>query len=247
MNMCPWSTQFISAAVEQRERAHREDTAAEPAQHPQAWGQPLGERLTAHECELHLEMSGNQSLLDLCHLTPGKGTHLCGFLESHYQHGQVVHQRVGEPHHQPAQDGSSGMQPWRILFDKLTLGQSNKKKWAWLAFFIATGWLPLITMPSMRVSIVPLHNIHLRFFLQLLPFLPIKLLVHNLKKKSICLSDYHKINTLEILVPCLPLTVKWFYPSKHIPTVSKTMSSKGNKYMSANFIQVPSPFVHPNT
>ncbi|XP_039734842.1 ferritin heavy polypeptide-like 17 [Pteropus medius] len=88
------------------------------------WDSCLG----AIECALHLEMSVNQSLLDLYQLgTEKKDAHLCDFLEHHYLHEQeksineLVHHLTNL--HTPK---SSEAVLAAYLFDKLTLDDSDK-------------------------------------------------------------------------------------------------------------------------
>uniref|UniRef100_A0A8C3X1A9 Ferritin n=1 Tax=Catagonus wagneri TaxID=51154 RepID=A0A8C3X1A9_9CETA len=85
--------------------------------------------LKAMQCALHLEKCVNQSLLDLHQLATDKSdAQLCHFLESHYLNQQVEFikelgghvttlRRMGAPEDNTAD----------YLFDKLTLGNSNKK------------------------------------------------------------------------------------------------------------------------
>ncbi|XP_058392231.1 ferritin, mitochondrial-like [Diceros bicornis minor] len=84
--------------------------------------------LKALECALHLEKSVTQTLLDLHQLaTQKKDVHLCDYLEGHYLKEQVRFikelgghitnlRKMGAP--------ENGMAEY--LFDKLTLGNSNK-------------------------------------------------------------------------------------------------------------------------
>ncbi|XP_047620124.1 ferritin heavy chain-like [Phacochoerus africanus] len=86
--------------------------------------------LKAMQCALHLEKGVNQSVLDLHQLATNKSdAQLCHFLENHYLDQQVEFikelgdhvttlRRMGAPEDTTAE----------YLFDKLTLGDSNKKK-----------------------------------------------------------------------------------------------------------------------
>ncbi|XP_047571760.1 ferritin heavy chain-like [Lutra lutra] len=81
------------------------------------------------ECALHLEKSVNQSLLDLHQLATDKNdAQLCDFLESHYLHEQVEAVKelggyVTSLHKMGAPEAGLA----EYLFDKLTLGDSDKK------------------------------------------------------------------------------------------------------------------------
>ncbi|XP_032958091.1 ferritin heavy chain-like [Rhinolophus ferrumequinum] len=85
--------------------------------------------LKAMECALHLERSVNQSLLDLHQLaTENKDAHLCAFLSSHCLQGQVEFiKELGDHITKLRKMGApeSGLADY--LFDKLTLGDSDKK------------------------------------------------------------------------------------------------------------------------
>lgn len=68
-------------------------------------------------------------------------------------------------------------EPWKPAWQSTSLAHTldMSNYWAWTAFFMAMGQLPLVTMPGIHIAISPLQNIHLSFFLPILPFLPIKL------------------------------------------------------------------------
>nr|XP_036848086.1 ferritin heavy chain-like [Manis javanica] len=94
-----------------------------------------GNCVMAIEYALGLEKWVNQSLLDLHRLATDKSdTHLCDFLECHYLHQQVrsikelgdhisILRKMGAP--------EAGLAEY--LFDKLTLGNSDKNR-AWMAY-----------------------------------------------------------------------------------------------------------------
>ena len=85
--------------------------------------------LKAMECALHLEKCVNQSLLDLHQLATDKNdAHLCHFLESQYLHEQVKFIKelgVYVTSLRKMRAPEDGMAEY--LFDKLTLGDINKK------------------------------------------------------------------------------------------------------------------------
>lgn len=75
------------------------------------WDSCLG----AMECALHLEMSLNQSLLNLYRVgTEKKDSHLCNFLEHHYLHEQVksINQLVDQLTNLHMQSTSLTSSPW---------------------------------------------------------------------------------------------------------------------------------------
>ncbi|XP_032739051.1 ferritin heavy chain-like [Lontra canadensis] len=85
--------------------------------------------LKAMECALHLEKSVNQSLLDLHQLATDKNdAQLCDFLESHYLHEQVeAIKELGGYVTSLRKMGAPEAGLAEYLFDKLTLGDSDKK------------------------------------------------------------------------------------------------------------------------
>ncbi|XP_035581513.1 ferritin heavy chain-like [Zalophus californianus] len=85
--------------------------------------------LKAMECALHLEKNVNQSLLDLHQLATDKSdAHLCDFLESHYLHEQVKSiKELGAYVTNLSKMGAPEAGMAEYLFDKLTLGDSDKK------------------------------------------------------------------------------------------------------------------------
>ncbi|XP_059013291.1 ferritin heavy chain-like [Mustela lutreola] len=85
--------------------------------------------LKAMESALHLEKSVNQSLLDLHQLATDKNdAQLCDFLESHYLHQQVeALKELGGYVTSLRKMGAPEAGVAEYLFDKLTLGHSDKK------------------------------------------------------------------------------------------------------------------------
>ncbi|XP_044945151.1 ferritin heavy chain-like [Mustela putorius furo] len=85
--------------------------------------------LKAMESALHLEKSVNQSLLDLHQLATDKNdAQLCDFLESHYLHQQVeAIKELGGYVTSLRKMGAPEAGLAEYLFDKLTLGDSDKK------------------------------------------------------------------------------------------------------------------------
>ncbi|XP_025721862.1 ferritin heavy chain-like [Callorhinus ursinus] len=85
--------------------------------------------LNAMECALHLEKNVNQSLLNLHQLATDKSdAHLCDFLESHYLHEQVKSiKELGGYVTNLSKMGAPEAGMAEYLFDKLTLGDSDKK------------------------------------------------------------------------------------------------------------------------
>ncbi|XP_032185751.1 ferritin heavy chain-like [Mustela erminea] len=85
--------------------------------------------LKAMESALHLEKSVNQSLLDLHQLATDKNdAQLCDFLESHYLHEQVeAVKELGGYVTSLRKMGAPEAGLAEYLFDKLTLGDSDKK------------------------------------------------------------------------------------------------------------------------
>lgn len=84
----------------------------------------------AMECALHLEKNVNQSLLNLHQLaTEKKDAHLCDFLERHYLDEQVKFiKELGDHLINLRKMGAPDSGLAEYLFDKLTLGDSDKKK-----------------------------------------------------------------------------------------------------------------------
>ncbi|XP_054422384.1 ferritin heavy chain-like [Pteronotus mesoamericanus] len=83
--------------------------------------------LRALECALHLAKRVNQSLLDLHQLATQKGDgHLCGVLETHYLHQQVMFiKELGDHVTKLRKMGAPESGLAEYLFDRLTLGGSK--------------------------------------------------------------------------------------------------------------------------
>ncbi|XP_039104715.1 ferritin heavy chain-like [Hyaena hyaena] len=84
--------------------------------------------LNAMECACHLEKTVNQSLLDLHQLATHKeDAHLCSFLESNYLHEQVkAISKMSDYVTNLRKMGAPETSLAEYLFDKLSLGKSNK-------------------------------------------------------------------------------------------------------------------------
>uniref|UniRef100_A0A8D1K0F4 Ferritin n=1 Tax=Sus scrofa TaxID=9823 RepID=A0A8D1K0F4_PIG len=91
----------------------------------EAWGGGL----RALQCALHLEKRVHQSLLDLHRLATHKSdAQLCHFLKSRYLDQQVEFIKLlGDHVTTLSQMGAPELEMTEYLFDKLTLGNSDKK------------------------------------------------------------------------------------------------------------------------